>query len=418
LNAVRAVAATVAATLALSMPGRARAEPGARDTAAPHEARPASASNGPAAITPHPAFDHAEPAMTRAWPGERLGDHDCDDQRPPKKFATSALGTAAALVPGVVVHGSGHLVVGDTKTGLRLLALEGAGLGVLATGFIPIIATGASRRLIGPAVALTVGGVGLFAISFLADVYGLVAPAGGVGAPFRTAPTLQTALGYRYVYDPVFAYRSFMVQEIDYRAGHWRVHPSAWFALDDTNSRLRAHFAYRLTGPLPEGKRASRDGSFLDLEMAVTRHNFGSERFTTTTGEVGVAGRLDMARIGPSLRGSFAEMSVGWALQTYSYRARGTTADVGELLLARFGYGMYLGFPGSPRGEVMIYYDHRHDDFAAGFKMRGLGSGVIGHFGAEGRLFVTDHWGVGAEAAFGSAYVTGLSILYRQGNPL
>jgi hypothetical protein len=412
---MREVLRIAAVILALGAAGRARAEGDTDDSATRDRTR---VTAGTAAVTPHSELDPEISATTPPWPGKMLTDSDRDDRQPPKKFVTSALGTAAALVPGAIVHGSGHLVMGDTKTGLRLLALEGAGLGMLATGFVPLVATGASRRLIGPAIALTASGVGLFAISFLADIYGVVAPAGGFGAPFRSTPWLQTALGYRYVYDPVFAYRNFIVQEIDYRAGHWRVHPSAWFALDDTNSRVRAHFAYRFIGPLPEDNPAARDGSFLDIDAALTRHSFTRERFATTTGEIAVAGRLDMARVGPSLRGSFAEMSVGWALQAYSYRARGTTADVGELLLLRFGYGMYLGFPGSPRGEVTIYYDHRHDDFAAGFKMPGLGSGTIGHFGAEGRLFLTDHWGVAAETAFGSAYVMGLSILYRQGNPL
>jgi len=380
---VRAVLVSVTAALALGAPGHARA-------------------------------DAATPPSARETPGE----DDCAVEPPQKEFASSAWGTAAVFLPGALVHGSGHLVVGDSKTGLRLLALEGAGLGMLATGFVPIVLSGASRRLVGPAAALSAAGVGLFAISFLADLYGIVAPAGGVGAPSGVAPALQTALGYRYVYNPVFSYRQFMVQEIDYRTGRWRLHPSAWFALDDTNSRLRSHFAYRLTGPLPGPERAARDGSFLDLEAAVTRHAFTSQRFTTTTGELAVAGRLDMAHLGPSLRGSFAEMSVGWALQAYSYGVRGTTADVGELLLFRFGYGMYIGWPGSPRGEIALYYDHRHDGFAAGLKMPGLGSGVIGHFGAETRFFLSNHWGVAAEAALGSAYVTGLSVLFRHGEPL
>ncbi|HMI88830.1 MAG TPA: hypothetical protein VK550_32345 [Polyangiaceae bacterium] len=340
------------------------------------------------------------------------------EQRPAREWDSSALGTAAAIFPGALVHGAGHLVMGESRTGLRLLALEGAGLGLLATGFVPIVLSGASRRLVGPGAALSVVGAGLFAVSFLADIYGLVAPEGGVGAPLRVAPTLQTAVGYRYVYDRAFSYRHFMVQEIDYRTGAWRLHPSAWFALDDTNSRLRGHVAYRLTGPLPSGNAPSRDGSFLDLEAALTRHAFTGERFATTTGEVAVAGRLDMAHIGPSLRGSFAEMSVGWALQAYSYALRGTTADLGELLLARFGYGVYVGFPGSPRGEIALYYDHRHDDFVAGLKLPGLGSGVIGHFGAEARFFLTSQWGVAAEAAVGSAYLTGISILFRHGEPL
>jgi hypothetical protein len=328
------------------------------------------------------------------------------------------LSTAAAIVPGVLVHGSGHLVAGDTKTGTRLLAMEGVGLGILAAGFIPIVVTGTSRRLIGPAAALSVIGVGIFAISFLADIYGVAAPAGGFGAPSTVAPIVQTAIGYRYVYDPVFAYRQFMFQDIDYRTGAWRIHPTAWFALDDSNSRLRAQFAYRFTGPMPQGKPAARDGSFLDLEWALTRHAFTSDRFATTTGEMSVAGRLDMHHVGPSLRGSFAEMSVGFALRASAYDVQGTTADMSELLLARFGYGMYIGRPGSPRGEVSLYYDHRHDDFAAGLKTTGLVSGVAGHFGTAARFYVSDHWGLAAEAMVGSAYVAGLSVLFRYGDPL
>jgi hypothetical protein len=390
MNVRAPVVASVALLLSLGPPESARAD------------TPATARETPAV----PMVDGETPDDDAAAPATR------------REPGRSALGTAAAILPGALVHGTGHLVVGDSKTGLRLLALEGAGLGMLAAGFVPIVLSGASRRLIGPAAALSGAGVGLFAISLLADVYGVAAPAGGVGAPFRVAPTLQMSLGYRYVYDPVFSFRNFMVQELDYRTGAWRLHPSAWFAFDDTNSRLRGHVAYRLSGPRPRGSPPSPDGSFLDLEAAITRHAFTSERFTTTTGEIAVAGRLDMARVGPSLRGSFAEMSVGYAMQAYSYAVRATTADLGELLLLRFAYGMYLGFAGSPRGEVAIYYDHRHDDFAAGLKMPGLGSGVIGHFGAEGRLFLTSQWGIAAEAAFGSAYVTGLSILFRHGDPL
>ncbi|MET0593460.1 MAG: hypothetical protein ABW133_12220 [Polyangiaceae bacterium] len=340
------------------------------------------------------------------------------EQRKERTGATAALGAAAAVIPGVVVHGAGHLATGETRTGLKLLALEGAGLGLAAAGFLPIVFTGASRRVIGPAAALSVAGVGLFAISLFADMYGVLAPQGGTGTPFLVAPDVQTSFGYRYVYDPVFAYRHFLVQDIDYRTGGWRIHPSAWFALDDTNALLRAHVAYRFIGPRPGGYPRVADGSFLDLDAAVTRHAFTSNRFTTTTGELAISGRLDMVRFDPLLRGSFAEMSFGMAMQAYSYKVQGTTADLSEILLARFGFGMYFGRPGTQRGEALVYYDHRHDGYAAGLKIPGLGSGVAGHFGAEGRYYLSDHWGLAAEAVAGSAYVMGLSVLFRQGAPL
>ena len=410
LNRRRAIG-MVAAALLLCTVTDARAA-GADGTTTPDQAAPDQADQSAPAGQGAPLA----PAADQGAPADRAASPDAGEGEPRPR--ANALSVTATVLPGLLVHGSGHLAGGDPKTGYRLLAIEGAGLGLLAAGFIPIVLTGTSRRIIGTAAALSVLGVGLFAISFLADVYGIAAPAGGFGSPPIYTPIVQTALGYRYVYDPVFSYRQFLVQDIDFRTGPWRLHPSAWFALDDTNARLRAHVAYRITGPMPRTRPASRDGSFLDVDLALTRHAFTSNRFATTTGEVAVAGRLDMVRIGPSLRGSFAEMSVGIALQTYAYDTNARKADVGELLLARFGYGMYIGRPGRTRGEVTLYYNHRHDDFAAGLKSAGLASGVPGHFGVAAHLYVSDHWGLAAEGAVGSAYVTGLSVLFRHGDSL
>jgi hypothetical protein len=324
----------------------------------------------------------------------------------------------AAIVPGLVLHGSGHVVMGDSRTGSRLLVLEGVGLGTLALGFVPTVLSGASRRLVGPGVALSVVGGGLFVISALADLYGVVAPPGGFGEPSRLPPVFQAEVGYRYVYDPVFAYRNFVLYEIDYRAGWMRLHPSAWFALDDRTSRWRVPLGVRLIGPRPSPSPESIDGSFVDIEAALTRHADLTDRFIITTGELSVLGRLDMRRFARSLTGSFAELGLGWATQSYHYDVKGASGDVGELLLGRVGYGMYVGWPGTARGEVMLYYDHRHDDFAAGLKLPGIGSGVAGHFGLLARFFVSDHWGFAAEAVAGSAYVTGVSLLFRQGERL
>ncbi len=327
----------------------------------------------------------------------------------------SPLSAVAAVVPGLVVHGSGHFVAGDPDTGYRLLAIEGIGLGMLAAGFVPIFATGASRRIIGPAAALSIAGAGLFAISALADLYGVIAPEGGAGAPSRGAPAIEADVGYRYVYDPVFAYRNFVVYGLDWRAGSFRTHPSAWFSLEENVSRVRVPASLRIVGPKPAPLPEASDGSYLDVEGAFTRHADLVDRFVTTTGELSVQGRLDMERVAPSLTGSFAELGFGWAMQSYRYEVKGASADVGELLLARFAYGMYVGWPGRARGEVAIYYDHRHDDFAAGLKIPGIPSGVAGHFGIEGRAFVSEAWGFAGEAAAGSAYVVGLSLLFRHG---
>jgi hypothetical protein len=321
------------------------------------------------------------------------------------------LPTAAAVGPGFLVHGLGHMVGGDVEGGLGLLAMEGAGLGLFVAGGAPLVSTGASRQLIGPSIGLVMAGFGLFAQSWLADIYG--ASVGGSGwGPRLALPAWEAELGYRYIYDPQFAYRHFTVVGASLRSGPWRLSPSGWIALDDDNQRLRLEGAWRALGP-SQGALEAPSGSFLDLVTALTWHGYGPEGFSVWTGELSGLGRLDLGQWGASLRGSFAEFGLGIGLEGYHYDLPGLAAveDTASLLLGRFSYGLYLG----GGGELALYYDHRHDDFAAGLGMRGLGGGPAGHFGVEGLFPVSERWALTLDAQVGSAYIGGLGLRWLEG---
>lgn len=334
---------------------------------------------------------------------------------------------AAAVFPGVLLHGAGHWAAGDASTGRTLFLLEGAGLGSTLGGIIVLAASGASKRLVAPAAVMMIGGAGLFITTWLADVYG--SATGGArgedvatGAPLTEIPAVETSLGYRYVYDPTFAYRSFVTTSLDVRFGPLRLRPEGWFSTSHANERLRLLGAYRLSGPRPlslDGRSVATppvDGSFVDVETSVTRHAYPPERFTISSLEVGFAGRLDLRRMARSLRGSFVDAGLGYGVANNTYALEGAPSEVTDQLLARFGFGLYLGHPrpGGVYGETSIFYDHRHDGYAGGLKMSGLGSGVPGSFGARGLVWLGDDFGVSADAQAGSAAVLGLSIIVRQ----
>jgi hypothetical protein len=334
--------------------------------------------------------------------------------------ARKAAAVGVAIVPGALVHGAGHYVLGQPRTANRLLLAEGLGIGAIGLGGVTLAASGASRYLVAPAAGVTIAGFGLFAVSWLADIYGTAAPAGGFGVPRRFVPLVETELGYRAIYDPVFTHRHLLVMGIDARFGAFRVSPTAAFALDDAQARFRLAAAYRFFGPKPSPEPRARDGSFVDVEVAAVRNRYARERFSATGPEAFALGRLDLARIGPTLQGSFAEFGLGIGAQAIRYEdARDAGADWTTLLLGRIGFGVYVGR--APResyarwGEVVLYYDHRHDNYAAGLKTGGLGSGVLGHFGLRGLAYVTDTWGIACEVQAGSAYVGGLSLLARYG---
>jgi hypothetical protein len=322
--------------------------------------------------------------------------------------AQKLMATGAAIVPGILVHGSGHFVAGDRRTGWRLLAMEGVGLGLTAAGTAALFVTGASRQLPPPVFALPVAGVGLLAISWLADLYGVAAPAEGTGVPLLEEPALEARVGTRYVYDPTLAYGTLVGPALDLRWRRLRLSPSAWLATGHDNQRLALEAAYRASGPRPGA--AAADGSFVDAVAGLAHHRFGPEGFDLTVLEAGARGRVDLWRFAGSLAGSFAEwgLGVGWVLTRYRVGAQET--DGAGLLLARFGYGVYLG----RAAEAVLFYDHRHDDYAGGLKLTGLGSGVAGHFGLEGSWFFAREWGLRAEAQVGSAYLAGLALVYRR----
>jgi hypothetical protein len=322
----------------------------------------------------------------------------------------SGAAAAAAVFPGVLVHGTGHLVAGDRRTGYRLMAMEGIGVGLAAAGFATLAATGASRHL-GPAIFATpVAGVGLFLVSWLADVQGVALPFEGRGAPLLTTPAVEARVGTRYVYDPTIDYGTLLGPAIDLRWRRWRLSPAAWIATSGHNTRLQLEAGFRATGPRPGTPAA--DGSYVEVVLGGTHHRF-REDFDLTVLEVGARGRYDLRRLAPSLEGSFAEwgLGLGWALTHFHTGANETDAD--GLLLARFGYGLYFGRAPGRTGEVMAYYDHRHDDYAGGAKLTGLVSGAPGHVGVEGTWYFHAQWGVRAEAQAGSAYLGGLSVIHR-----
>lgn len=346
-----------------------------------------------------------------------LKNQQAQNQQPPASSPRSGwLPGLVAVVSSPLVHGAGHWTAGEVDTGYRLLAMGGVGLTAMLAGGATIGLSGASRRLIGVSYATGLGGLGLFVVSGLADIYG-AASGGRAAGPLRVAPFVEARAGYAYIHDPQFAYGSFAVAEADARYGAFRLSPSVWMALDDDNQKYRFEAAYRFLGPPAHRSQRSRDGTFLDVETAISYHRFGTEGFKVLTWDILLAGRYDMGRLGRTLQGSFAEMAMGWALEFYGYTNPELSLgeDTADLLLMRFGYGLYIGGPGRRFGEVMLYYDHRHDDFAAGLALNNGWDGIPGHFGIRGFYYFTSRWGVSLDVAVGSSYLGRLSVLYRHG---
>ena len=330
---------------------------------------------------------------------------------PPPSYtpAERALAAGAAIVPGALVHGTGHLVLGETDTALRLLAAQGAGLVLMVGGIGLIAVTGASPTVISPLIGTVITGTGLFGVSALADLYGTLAPAGGFGTAPTRAPRLTAAVGYAYVQNPVFAYRHFTTASAAARYHRFAAQPSLWLAANDDNWRTTIPLQYRLIGPHADAD--THGGDLLQFTLAASHHRYGTEGFSQTLGELSATGRIDLHPYGRTLQGSYAELTLGAAYGANHYDQLATEST--SLILGGFAFGMYLG---RGAGEARLYYDHRHDDYAAGLKSIGLGSGVPGHFGASIHTTLYGPWGLDAGYEIGSAHVARAALTYRYGD--
>jgi hypothetical protein len=326
-----------------------------------------------------------------------------------------AMAVGAAIVPGAIVHGPGSWVVGKTATAKKLAVASGAGLvGALLGGALLAI-TGASRRTTGPLAAMTVMSLGVFSTSMLADLYAVLAPEGGTGEPLRAAPWIEVMVGAAAVSDPVFRHSELVTQRLDVRWASLRTSMQAEHAPESASRRLRLEEALRLHGARPGTADAMpRDGSFVDVEGALTDHAYPRDGFGTTIAEVSLKARLDLARVDAELAGAFVDGLLGGGLMIDRYRAA-QGSDANSMLLARFGFGTYLGRPtvDGVHGEASVFYDHRRDGFAGGLQPSGIGAGFLGSFGMNARMWLGRSWGIGANAQAGSAWIGGLSLHFR-----
>lgn len=336
---------------------------------------------------------------------------------PPEPRVPSPLPEIAAVFPGFIVHGSGAWLQHRNQTAQRLLLLEGASVLATLTSGVVLFTTGAARDVVGPTALLAVAGAGTFSLSFLANVYAAWAPADGLGEALQRLPLLESSAGYLYVYDPQFEYRHFVTAQLSARIEAWHLSAGSAVAPGQGNGRLELGAGYRMLGPRGAGSEPARGGSYLEPRLGFSDHEFDREGFSSRVIELALEGRLDVDEYLPDVRGAFFQAEAGWAKQVFHHDLPGPNpATWTSLLLAHMGFGMYLGHRNDDRrgGELQLYYDHRHDGFAGGLKVNGLGSGPAGHFGILASYQLWPAWGVRLRSEAGSAYTLAFDLVVRK----
>lgn len=163
-----------------------------------------------------------------------------------------------ALTLGAPVHGSGHFLAGDRRSGWRLLAMEGVGLTLFATGAIGWRASeGRGAREV--ATTMQAMGASVFAASWLADVLGATKGSGADLPPnTRRAYGLSGEFGFGTLIGEAAPLSTSLRLALPWEGRSFVVAPEVELATDLAVRRVGGYAAGRIA-------LSKRPGSFLEL---------------------------------------------------------------------------------------------------------------------------------------------------------
>lgn len=324
------------------------------------------------------------------------------DDGPAISPARRAGAIAAAVVPGILLHGTGSYLVSERGVAKRLALMEGAGIAAMIAGGLPTGISGGNPYTI-PFVPLLTTGTGLFLSSWFTDIW---VAAGGPTPDPRAAAPWSIELGSTYLRD-AYRHRLFATAAGRIELGRATILARGMQHAGGDASEAALGAEVRLLGPAANG-RFVLDTTRLAVRATGRYRDDDIDRVAVATGELELAARYDHRRIAAPLAGTFTDVSVGVARERAHYDPGGREAST--LLLATFAWGMYL----RDLGELRVFYDHRRDSLAGGLQA-GRAAGFIGSFGTALDLRVWGPWAARAELEYGSGWVGSLGVRYQGG---
>ncbi len=314
------------------------------------------------------------------------------------------LAISAALVPGVLMHGSGHYALGDEQTAWRLLKMEGLGIALMGVGGGLLGLTGSDEHPAALYVPLLAGGAALFAGSFLADFLG-VSLSGVRSGEAATVPTRlrpgalgRVALGYRFVRHPALDGSHLLRATASVRAGAARLALTAEADSRDRYRAFEAEASYRLPWrPL--------SAATVDVGFDMAQRRLPVDGVTSTPVALWLEAAWLLDRYVPSLPGAYARGRLGFGVESVDYLGvAGRSDDLLPFVVAVAGIGLRLG-----RVDVEASYDQRQDGLPGG-GFYGRLPGMLGSIGLAGRLRLSSRWALGSEVRYGTGYTTWIAL--------
>ncbi|MGM0598138.1 MAG: hypothetical protein ACQES9_13985 [Myxococcota bacterium] len=321
----------------------------------------------------------------------------------------------ASIVPGLLISGSGQYVAGNKKAAKKLFFLNAAGMGLFAVGAIPLALSNSSRHLSSIAIPLALaGGFTILNSQFLDSVASFYLTDFLGKFPGKN-PWFAVESGYFHVDDPQFSHEHFQKSSVDFNYRVLSTKLTWWKDYAAGTFKARTKLGFTILGTNPSESASLY--SYLRLSSAFSWHKIPDEELKILTMELFFEGRYDHGSLDKAFSGTFSEFQFGYALESVKYNSGETYFSQGntkDFLIFSYGFGWYLGDSRNNHAEMIIYYNHRQDNYAGGMELKVSGDGVAGYAGLKTRYFFSRDWGVYSDLHYGGGLGIGFGVIYRR----
>jgi hypothetical protein len=320
----------------------------------------------------------------------------------PVPEAGSPLAIAASLVPGVLLHGSGHFALGEHATARRLLISQGVGLGALAVGMGLMGAVGGSEKLAPLYVVPAVGGATVFLGTWLVDAVGAASGGAGLAEPWAPSGRLYLAAGYAGLYDSRLDLPHNLSLSASWYGERWWSSASALVHPDGLRyAGIGNRLGYRLWRP-------DDPVDELSAVLWIGHQRFDGARFSVTTAELYADGRVNLGRLGPTLRNGWFRFRLGAGLDAYGY----DSVD-GRDLLPVLVVGAGFGFQVHRSVGFELIYMQKKNELPGGIVGSGGPDGFLGMVELSGRVRLHEGWSLLPGLRIGAGLMPSLAVEAR-----
>ena len=347
-------------------------------------------------------------AQVHATPNPKTSFEEDSTQTKDPSLGQRSFAATAALIPGLLIGGSGHWLIGQNESAKALFWTKLSGtLGLLTMG--SALATSGASNLVTPwaTPALILSGasfvlptaldlIGVWNSSKLAPHIPSVTSAPLLNGRGQTSLALISAMRKTSLVAPHLLYGFSFGQDLGQLAyqlgGSW----------SDKESR------YELRG---ERLCIRRSGWSLWCRLGATSHHFIESDVSLNQAELSFIAPLKLGSLlGASLSSMSAQLGVGWSGGALTFAEESSDAFTGVIGGFRLTYHSLLD-----RLRTTVSYEHRHDDWVGGALVPGLGSGILGYISSTLSWRIFRVLWISIEASFGASHLYTFNVEYSVG---